>query len=610
MRGRDKNYLPAAHASSFHGSYYLTQAPSVPVSPYLPVGTGKRIIAILGQSNEVGQGTASAITSVTGYTTPYDNVMLKQRHAGTNLDPPTWIDTGTATLRPRAGSPNFGVELSLGRYLDLVEEGEIAIVKFGINGSGLENNWKPTANYPSAGDNLYTQAVQFLQDAETELVGHIAAIVWIQGEADAGTEAWADAYATNMDALADGLQSAFPFAVFTFNQLHVDDSPAFTTTVRAQQATFVAGRAHTSMVNCDDLTLVDGLHFNADSYVALGNKFGTAISGLLGLDVPPVAEFTFVADQVTHDVDFTDASTDDDDSIVTWAWDFGDGSTSSLQNPTHNYVATGVYTAQLTVTDAAGRSTSKSHVVPIVAWSVDATSGKAIPQTAGEWTDFMTYANDLLVAAGESTLPNPDFALKCQDTGANPVDFLGSKTFSTSGTGLNYQIASSGWTTKGLSTFDNGTGCHRCTDAAIPDMNSGAVSLFSWARFEGGGALARSLMALGTTTVDYIGGQTVTRTTSGANGAAGASDRRSTVRPWALVGDRTNGRVVGYDDTNKVAPTSSGLVTGKAISIGAAPGVISSCTSVHHYAFGWFQALTDKQVKIVMEAAGWTISWT
>jgi len=35
---------------------------------------------------------------------------------------------------------------------------------------------------------------------------------------------------------------------------------------------------------------------------------------------------------------------------ATWSWDFGDGATSSLQNPTHTYTAPGIYTVSLTST--------------------------------------------------------------------------------------------------------------------------------------------------------------------------------------------------------------------------------------------------------------------
>src|SRR5687768_6321271 len=36
----------------------------------------------------------------------------------------------------------------------------------------------------------------------------------------------------------------------------------------------------------------------------------------------------------------------------TFAWDFGDGSTSTEQNPSHTYTDGGIYRAVLTVTDA------------------------------------------------------------------------------------------------------------------------------------------------------------------------------------------------------------------------------------------------------------------
>lgn len=53
---------------------------------------------------------------------------------------------------------------------------------------------------------------------------------------------------------------------------------------------------------------------------------------------------------------FTDNSTTDGiNAITTWDWDFGDGSPhSSLQNPTHNYNATGVFSVKLKITDASG----------------------------------------------------------------------------------------------------------------------------------------------------------------------------------------------------------------------------------------------------------------
>jgi hypothetical protein len=51
---------------------------------------------------------------------------------------------------------------------------------------------------------------------------------------------------------------------------------------------------------------------------------------------------------------FQDLSTDDPE---TWAWDFGDGTTSTLQNPTKVYTKSGRYSVSLTVTNPLGSST-------------------------------------------------------------------------------------------------------------------------------------------------------------------------------------------------------------------------------------------------------------
>ena len=54
-------------------------------------------------------------------------------------------------------------------------------------------------------------------------------------------------------------------------------------------------------------------------------------------------------------VAFTDTSTSYD-GIVSWLWDFGDGQTSTDQNPDHEYARDGLYTVSLTVTDSDGSS--------------------------------------------------------------------------------------------------------------------------------------------------------------------------------------------------------------------------------------------------------------
>ena len=68
---------------------------------------------------------------------------------------------------------------------------------------------------------------------------------------------------------------------------------------------------------------------------------------------PPFAMFTFDYDTcVAGPVNFEDFSTTESDSIQTWQWNFGDGQTSTEQNPIHNYTSPGTYNVTLQVTDA------------------------------------------------------------------------------------------------------------------------------------------------------------------------------------------------------------------------------------------------------------------
>lgn len=81
----------------------------------------------------------------------------------------------------------------------------------------------------------------------------------------------------------------------------------------------------------------------------------------------PSAEFSYLpSEPIEGDtVDFTDESTDADDNIESYSWDFGDGSSSNIQNPSNTYDDAGSYTVELTVEDAAGASDTYTQTVEV-----------------------------------------------------------------------------------------------------------------------------------------------------------------------------------------------------------------------------------------------------
>jgi PKD repeat protein len=52
-----------------------------------------------------------------------------------------------------------------------------------------------------------------------------------------------------------------------------------------------------------------------------------------------------------HTMQFADTSSG---TPTSWLWDFGDGMTSTQQNPSHAYAAAGPYSVKLTVSNAGG----------------------------------------------------------------------------------------------------------------------------------------------------------------------------------------------------------------------------------------------------------------
>jgi len=117
-------------------------------------------------------------------------------------------------------------------------------------------------------------------------------------------------------------------------------------------------------------------HVMINAYSAYSGATLTAAYDGAAQQVAPNASFSQSINNLT--VNFTDTSSDSDGTISSRAWTFGDGSSSSSQNPSHTYSSAGSYTVRLTVTDNDGLTdfveksitvTAPANVAPTASFS-------------------------------------------------------------------------------------------------------------------------------------------------------------------------------------------------------------------------------------------------
>ncbi|MHB8766961.1 MAG: RCC1 domain-containing protein, partial [Deferrisomatales bacterium] len=130
---------------------------------------------------------------------------------------------------------------------------------------------------------------------------------------------------------------------------------------------------------------------------------GTVVQQLV-VNEAPVADFavasTVGAIRALRAVAFTSKATDQDGTVLTWGWDFGDGSTSAERDPRHVYAGPGTYTVRLAVSDDRGQfslaekaqevEVLEPNDLPVASFSVAPRLGAA----SGEPVSFVSTSTD------------------------------------------------------------------------------------------------------------------------------------------------------------------------------------------------------------------------
>lgn len=130
---------------------------------------------------------------------------------------------------------------------------------------------------------------------------------------------------------------------------------------------------------------------------------------ILGLPLAPTASFTVDVDSGSPPltVHFTDTSIH---TPTSWSWDFGDGATSTSQNPSHTYSTPGSYDVVLTATNAGGSDDSPVHSISV---SAPELANADIPNLVARWK--ATSSDIVALADGADVSSWLDFSLNSHD---------------------------------------------------------------------------------------------------------------------------------------------------------------------------------------------------
>lgn len=232
----------------------------------------------------------------------------------------------------------------------------------------------------------------------------------------------------------------------------------------------------------------------------------------------------------------------------------------------------------------------------------DATSNICIPQSASEWVT--------LAVAGVAA---PDFLWLCQEASGNLADSIGAITLTASGTGLAYQQAVTGWTTKALTATDASNGSWLSTSASLPDSSTTSTATLYYIRWPAAApAGSRAFAVVGNATntqplVSSNAGTPISIKSGGNTATSGIGTVASTVYPVMIVIDRTLGTTSCYFGLDVITPAQA-AVTGKRTILTSA---FSNAAVGYLYACEWAGAnaeMSAPTVKGLFTALGFTVT--
>ena len=159
----------------------------------------------------------------------------------------------------------------------------------------------------------------------------------------------------------------------------------------------------------------------------LANGYSTGINLVVNPtgEEEPIADFS--ANKTTVAINETVSFSDESSFAPTsWAWDFGDGTTSTEQNPTHSYAEVGTYTVQLTVENENGSDTEIKENYITVEQGVVCISDPCPIETDNDFTETsIPYYTSQPMSYQVNTPIDLCLTIKCPETTLVEVNIYG-----------------------------------------------------------------------------------------------------------------------------------------------------------------------------------------
>lgn len=248
-----------------------------PNNTQIPSSNRQQVSVFLlgGQSNMVGLGRNNELPG--NLSQPNGNVKIWQDSSRSFINlQPGFSDSFSGN------GPEFGPELTFGSSIQGYNGKAVHLIKHATGSTNLVSDWDPDGANNREYDIFVERVDRALADLRSQNIDYsIDGMLWMQGEADAYSEAPANEYRANLTAFIRDMRSRYGGGMkFVIGQLHNSFDTAYDDTVRSAQYSVAAADGNTTIASTNGFGLYsDQVHYNTAGQISLGYSFANAVRG-------------------------------------------------------------------------------------------------------------------------------------------------------------------------------------------------------------------------------------------------------------------------------------------------------------------------------------------